>query len=525
MGRTLDIAGILGTWALGERPLYEQLAGALRAAIDRRDLPPGARLPAERELARLLVVSRTTVSGAYEALKGEGYLQSRRGSGTHVCAVAAVADDDAPVAKSLPGLASFWRRGSEPEIVNLTRSGFRGFHDLPPGTTTFDAAEFADLMNDSVGYSREGLPEMRLEIARWMTQNQLPTSAEQVIVTTGAQQAISLLATVYLRPGDGVILENPTFYGAIDAFRWADARLLPISLGRGGPNLDQVEELIAHRAPSLAYFTLSFHNPTGSVASDAVRRRLAAIAMTSGLPIIDDLELASHFVDRPPPRPLAAYTDAPNVISIASMSKMFWAGLRVGWVRADPDVLARVARAKVVADLGSSLPSQLIAMRMLRCGAEIAEARRMQLAVRRRVLEEALAEDLPEWTYEPPSGGVFLWLRLPFGDGVELSQLAERFGVLVQPGTTMSADGGFNDYVRIPFVEQPETIRIGILRLARAWAAYRPMAATMGERSGLVHRGQALASTLASRQRVVNGSADPGPVPASDHAVGGAIRR
>ena len=87
MARTLDIAGILGTWARGDRPLYEQLADALRGAIDRRDLPPGARLPAERELARMLVVSRTTVSGAYEALKGEGYLESRQGSGTRVCAV------------------------------------------------------------------------------------------------------------------------------------------------------------------------------------------------------------------------------------------------------------------------------------------------------------------------------------------------------------------------------------------------------------------------------------------------------
>lgn len=513
MARTIDIAGILGTWARGDRPLYEQLADALRSAIDRRDLPPGARLPAERELARLLVVSRTTVSGAYEALKGEGYLESRQGSGTRVCAVSDDIDGEGALTKSLPGLASFWRRGSEPEVVNLTRSGFRGYRDLPPGTASFDSAEFGELIDDSVGYSREGLPELRHEIARWMTENQLPTAPEQVLVTTGAQQAISLLTTVYLRPGDGVILENPTYYGAIDAFRWADARLLPASMGRHGPDLDAVQELMEGRSPSLAYFTLSFHNPTGAVASDAVRRRLAGIAEMSGLPIIDDLELASHFVDRPPPPPLAAYTSAPNVISIASMSKMFWAGLRVGWVRAEPDVLARVARAKVVADLGSSLPAQLIAARMLQHGAEIAATRRQQLAARRQVLEEALADELPDWTYDPPPGGVFLWLRLPFGDGVELSQLAERYGVLVQPGTTMSADGTFNDYVRLPFVEQPDIIRLGIARLARAWAAYRPAAA---------------AASAAPRPPV------PGRVPAvaglsgassAPQAVGGAIRR
>ena len=159
------------------------------------------------------------------------------------------------------------------------------------------------------------------------------------------------------------------------------------------------------------------------------------------------------------------------------MSKMFWAGLRIGWVRADPEVLALVARAKVVADLGSSLPTQLIAARMLREGDAIASVRRAHLVVRRRVLEEAIAELLPDWTFDPPAGGVFLWLRLPMGDGVELSQLAERYGVLVQPGSTLSADGTFNDYVRLPFVEQPDTIRIGVARLARAWAAYRRGAA------------------------------------------------
>lgn len=467
-----DIAQILGTWASNDRPLYEQLADAVREAIERRDLVPGTRLPAERELARLLVVSRTTVSGAYEALKAEGYLESREGSGTRVCAVSD-GENEAPIGHGIPRLAAFWRRGSEREVVNLTRSGFRGFSDLPAGALAIDSAELAGLIDDSVGYSREGLPELRAEIARWMTQNQLPTSADQVLVTTGAQQAINLLTTIHLRPGDGVILENPTYYGAIDSFRWADARLLPVAVGPGGPDVDQVADLLARRAPSMAYFTLSFHNPTGAVATDAVRRRLAAIAVASGIPVIDDLELASHYVERPPPPPLAAYTDAANVISVASMSKMFWAGLRVGWVRAEPEMLARVARAKVVADLGSSLPTQLIAARMLRHGVEIAAARREQLAERRRVLEEAIAEDLPDWTYEPPAGGVFLWLRLPRGDGTELSQLAERYGVLVQPGATLSADSSFTDHVRIPFVEQPGTIRIGVARLARAWAAYR----------------------------------------------------
>ena len=246
MARAQDIAGILGTWSRGHRPLYQQLADALRAAIERRDLPPGARVPAERELARTLVVSRNTVASAYEELKDQGYLESRQGSGTRVIG-GNVGGVDPAVASSVPRLASLWRRGSEPEVVNLTRSGFRGVGDLPPDTIRLDPSELARLIDDSVGYSREGLPELRIEIARWMTRNQLPTDADQVLVTTGAQQAINLLTTVYLRPGDGVILENPTYYGAIDSFRWADARLLPVAIGAAWP--ERRRGCSPHRAP------------------------------------------------------------------------------------------------------------------------------------------------------------------------------------------------------------------------------------------------------------------------------------
>jgi DNA-binding transcriptional MocR family regulator len=473
VARDLDIGAILSSWASGDRPLYEQLAEALRRAIVARDLPPGCRLPAERELARLLAISRTTVAGAYEALKADGWLESRQGSGTRVRADLTGRDSTMVAGGAIPRLAPFWGPAADRDVINLTRSGFRGFDDFPRGAIQLPADELAALIDGSVGYDPNGLPELRVEVARWMTVNGLPTTPDEILITTGAQQAISLLAALYVPNDDPVILENPTFYGAIDAFRGVGARLLPVPLGSHGVDVSELAEIVERRHPALAYLTLSYHNPTGTVASEGVRRELAALVASTGLVVIDDLELAAHVIDAPPPPPLARYLNDEHIISIGSMSKLFWAGLRVGWVRAAPVVLARLSRIKMVADLGSSLPSQLIAARLLRSGEAIAAARREQLRSRRSTLEAAVAEHVPDWTYVRPTGGVYLWLRLPdCRDAFEFAQVAARHGVVITPGNGMSADGSFPDYVRIPFVEQPETIRLGIERLGEAWRTF-----------------------------------------------------
>jgi DNA-binding transcriptional MocR family regulator len=473
MLRDVDIAGILGSWAAGDRPLYEQLAEALRRAIVDRDLPPGARLPAERELARMLALSRTTVAGAYEALKADGWLESRQGSGTRVRAVLGEPGAHMLAGGGVPRLAPFWGPAADPDLINLTRSGFRGSEDFPPGAASLPEADLAALMDGSVGYDASGLPELRAEIAAWMTAARVKTTPEEILITTGAQQAISLLATLYLRPGDGVVVQNPTFYGAIDVFRGADARVIPVTVDRDAVDPDELYDVIRRREPALAYLTLSFHNPTGAVAPAHVRRRLASLVEDTGVTVIDDLELAWHVIDETPPPPLGAYTASDDVITVASLSKLFWAGLRVGWVRASPAILARLARLKMVADLGSSLPSQLMAVQMLRHAPAILERRRRQLAERRAALEAAVAHHLPDWTYERPTGGTYLWLRMPQGDGFELAQIAARHGVLVTPGNGMSVDGTYPNWIRIPFVERPETIAEGVARLARAWQAYR----------------------------------------------------
>ena len=202
MPRDFDIAAALGNWASEPyRPLYEQLAEALRRAIIAHDLPAGGRLPAERELARILALSRTTVAGAYEALKADGWLESRQGSGTRVRANLGGGDTTLAAWGGIPRLVPFWGPAADREVINLTRSGFRGFDDFPRDAIELPGQELAALIDGSVGYDLNGLPELRAEAARWLTLHQLPTNPDEILVTTGGQQAISLITSLYLREG------------------------------------------------------------------------------------------------------------------------------------------------------------------------------------------------------------------------------------------------------------------------------------------------------------------------------------
>lgn len=474
-------AGLIGDWAKGDGPLYRRLERALRGAIGRRAIPAGSRLPPERELSRLLAVSRTTVTGAYEALKGDGWLESREGSGTRVRDRHKEWTDlplfapgmELPIhADILPLLSGVG------EAVDLTAPGFRGYGDLPVESSVLPSVELAGAIDESVGYIPLGIPRLREAIADWLADQGLPTSADQVLVTSGAQQAISLTTTLLVRPGDTVIVENPTYYGAIDSFRLAEARTLAVPGSASSLDVDRLREILAAGRPRLIYLGLTFKNPTGSLVPDDVRHRLADLIDEYEVPVIDDLAFGSHLIDTEPPPPLATYAKRGQVVTVGSMSKLFWAGLRIGWLRAEPPLINQLARLKVVADLGSSIPSQLLALHLLDAGDEVIATRRRQLRSRLAVLIEALQSCLPDWQYERPLGGVFVWVKMPHGDAGELAQLAIRRGVRITPGSVFSPDGSFGDHIRLPFVAPEASIRDGIERLAAAWGDYSALATT-----------------------------------------------
>lgn len=506
--RVSSFTSTLGAWQAAPGPLYRRLAAAIGAAVSGGRLTAGSRLPAERPLAAALAVSRTTVIGAYDLLREEGWVESRRGSGTRVRALSSAfppAGAALPPAGATGGGVAPSRRGeaaSTPSLAVAAGTGeltrplrrmafFRGLVEASgsridflgahlPAAQPFLAEEWAAAAPDVAaqlghhGYLGLGLPALREAIAAHLTAGGLPTVAEQVLVTSGAQQAIGLVAALYLQPGDAVALEDPNYPGALDTFNYARARLVPIPVTADGANVDRLREAVVREAPRLIYLVPSFHNPTGALMPEAQRRAVARLAAETATPVVEDLTLADLDLDVAPPPPIAAMVPGAPVLTIGSLSKLVWAGLRIGWVRAEAPVIARLARFKVLSDLGSSVPGQVLAARLLRRATAIRDARRREARERRRALEQALAAALPDWTWRHPAGGLCLWVRLPRGNAEELARHALRHGVGLVPGPTCSPRDAWESYLRIPFVLEQDQMLEGIARLARAWEAYAP---------------------------------------------------
>lgn len=452
--------------------MYARLAKAIRAGIGDGTIPVGSRLPAERVLADALAVSRTTVTAAYGLLEEEGRLERRRGSGTRVKLRSDLQGAEAPTVPLSQGVAIETLLGELEGTVDLTVAGFLGAEALPADMLAISAEEAENALLGHVGYLPSGLPELRERIAAWLSRQGLPTVSPQVIVTSGAQQAIGLVAALVLQPGDAVVLENPTYFGAIDLFRSRGARLVPVPLDRDGVDVEALTDAVATSAPALIYVTPTCNNPTGTVLSPERRRSLARLLESFGGYAIEDQALAPLLYKDEPPLSIAALTDSENVVVVGSMSKLFWGGLRVGWIRGSETLITRLARLKVMADLGSSLPSQLIASRLLPKAAEMQARRREQLRERWRVLTNLAAELLPSWELCPPAGGPFAWARLPGGEADRLAQIANRRGVRIMPGSTLSVDGSHADHVRLSLTPEVETLAIGLRRLAEAWKVY-----------------------------------------------------
>ncbi|HTO87130.1 MAG TPA: PLP-dependent aminotransferase family protein [Thermoanaerobaculia bacterium] len=470
--RPLEFARALGNWAEGEGPAYRRLAAALRVAIQRGEAGPGERLPAERVLARLLSVSRTTVVAAYEILRQEEWLESRQGSGTRVCSGAADAalppEDGSGSVRGHPvyrGLIEGSKGTIEFLGAHLSGSDF-----LVKDLASFDRRALAELAR-TPGYLPMGLPALRRAIAAHLSAQGLPTAEEQVLVTCGAQQAVAIAAATFLRRGDAVVLENPTYLGAMDIFTSLGARLTPVPIERDGVRADVLREIVARTAPRLVYLMPTFQNPTGALMPERQRRSVARLARERNLPVVEDNTLADLSLSGPAPAPLAAYEPEAPILTVGSLSKLFWGGLRVGWIRASEAILTRIAKRKIMADLGGSLLSQLAAVRLLARAEEVREIRRREMRERLDWLTRLLARHLPDWTWVAPAGGLSLWVRLPRGSADELAAVALRHGVSIVPGPLASPDGGFQDHLRLPFVLDRETMEEGIRRLARAWSA------------------------------------------------------
>ena len=344
-----------------------------------------------------------------------------------------------------------------------------------PSAAVLDA--FAEAARDITPYLAEpgheltGVCALRTAVADRYTSRGLPTDAGQIMITSGAQHAIGLILAAFTQPGDRVLVEQPSYHGALSAISTSGARAVPVALNESGWELDAVQAAIRQLAPSLAYFIPDSHNPTGFTMSPADRIRLGHIISETRTRTIVDESIMDMWLDGAPPEPLAAALPARRelVLTVGSMSKSFWGGLRIGWIRAEPAVLATIAAIRSSVDLGTPILEQLAAARLLQIREQVLPERRELLRARREYLLDLLARELPDWRPGPGRGGMSLWVQLPAPMSTALSAAASRLGLDLPAGPRFGVDGTLERFIRVPYALPEPQLDEAVALMARAW--------------------------------------------------------
>jgi DNA-binding transcriptional MocR family regulator len=452
-----QLGRLLGRWQGGNVPDYQALAGTVRGLLSDGRLPLGVRLPAERELAVALGISRTTVSAAYRTLRESGHLTSRRGAGSWT---------------TIPGGARLggggvWTPEASGELLDL------GTAALPAPVQLAQAASdaLADLPRylPGAGYHPTGLVELRGMVAQRYAARGAPTSPDQIMITSGAQQALDLALRLLVPTGQPVLVETPSYPNALAAVVARRGRVLTHGLSDTGWDAELLLATLRQGRPRLAYLVPDFQNPTGHLMDGSLRERLPAAAHAAGTDLVVDesfVELSLDGVAMPPP--VAAYDRHARVLSIGGMSKPYWGGLRIGWVRAAAPVVQRLAAVRIGMDMAGPVLDQLVAARLLRYSDEILAERRTELRARRTALVEALRRDLPEWRFRLPAGGLCLWVELDAPVSGALARALESYGVRLAPGPRFGVDGTMERFLRLPFTLPEPELAEAVRRIAAA---------------------------------------------------------
>lgn len=463
-----ELSVLLGHWDSGTGPLYRQLSDGLRKLFEIGRYEAGSHLPPERHLAKTLAVSRNTVASAYGELRKEGWVQARQGSAT----IVASANHLPAVSHRESGLFATLMR-STPEVLDLT---IAVPHMAPIVSEILQApSRFIDFDKhlSGHGFHALGLPDLREAVAERLTAKGLATTPDEVLITNGAQQAISLLVRALIRPGDGVAMDEVTYPGVMDAVTSSRGVIVPIKHGSEGTDTQDLEHLIGVENPRLLYVIPTFHNPAGVLMEGRARSELARVVTESGITVIDDLSLFDLDHSCEAPSLLAADAPDASVISVGSMSKVLWGGLRVGWIRAREPVIALLGSHKVSHDLGTSAVSQAIALAAFDHLDDVRQLRNQALAASCQTLGNELEDQLPSWSWVPPRGGPYAWMQIPYGDAAEFAQLALRRGVAVVPGLLLSArDGAASDCIRLPLYPTSKELTKAVTALASIWVEY-----------------------------------------------------
>jgi len=445
------LALLMVDWRRSTGPAYLALADRIRLLVLDGRIPLGTRLPAERELAAQLRLSRTTVSAAYAELRDGGYLESVRGSGS----TARLPQEPHPEVDLLADAPLDFSKASLPALPVVAQAAAAAVDRLP------------SFLGDS-GFDPFGLLVLRRAIADRYTERGMPTEPDQLMITVGAQSAIHLLARTLLARGDRAIVESPGYPHAFDALKAAGARLVPVAVTTDeGWDVAGLEQAFQRTSPTVAYLMPEFHNPTGRTMDDATRARVLELARREGTTLIIDETMTGLGLDGQPR--MAPFPMVPGVVTVGSVGKSIWGGLRIGWIRAERELIQRLARVRFASDLGTPILDQLVVAELVPGYEEVLAGRRAYLRQGRDHLARRIRQQLPGWRMPHVEGGIVAWVGIGAPLSSQLALAARGEGLVIGAGPRFGLDGVFERFLRIPFGLPPDQIDRGVEALAAAW--------------------------------------------------------
>ena len=460
--------------ARSEVPIYRQVFQQLKDSISTGRLAKGTRLPATRELAGLLGLNRTTISAAYDLLESEGLIAGQVGRGSYVTGESA-RESHGPDWRSLltPSIAAPSPLPSKEAI---------SFASSRPSEHLFPMEEFRRSCEEVLAGSEVasilqlgspgGYQPLRQHLIAEARSSGAMGPSDDLIVTSGVQQALDLLQRALVGPGDRVAIEDPVYSGVKNLFQCAGAQVSGVRMGADGIDLEDLERIIERDHPKALIVTPNFQNPTGATMPIEARKALVRITHAAGIALVEN----DTYGDLRYEGPALPAVKSRDTILLRSFSKIAFPGLRVGWAIGPHAVIARMIEAKQLSDLHSDQLSQAVVLRFAESGRLEAHRRRILKSgsEKLKAVLSACETYLPQGSsYTRPQGGMNLWVRLPRPlDAGELLMRAQRENVTYLPGRYFTVSrpdpGGF----RLSFAGlTPDEIRAGVSILGKIFSA------------------------------------------------------
>jgi DNA-binding transcriptional MocR family regulator len=427
-------------------PVVQQIVDALADWLRRGEVTPGARLPSVRQIARINLLSQSSVVEACERLVAQGVLEARSGAGFFVAtaALAAQGQRDFPWFEGLEEKQSGHVGELKLGCGGLPES-WRETDDLSYAIRQVSRTDMAGLFNYSTPL---GLPALRQQILKRLKQLSIEVDESRIMTTAGASHGLDLIVRTLFKPGDCVVVESPGYSMLFDLLRLHGVSMIEVPRTPRGPDTDALEAVLLKDKPRGVFINSFYHNPTGSSLTPAVAQRVLQLAKNHGVPVIED-DVYADFHSGPGTR-LAALGIDDNVIYVGSYSKTLSSSLRIGFVVANADVISRLAKVKMISSMGASRFSESVLASLLASGAyrKLVQRQRQRLSIGREAALQLLEE--AEWeVFGKPVGGLFIWARSRNADDAQVRTQARRFGVLLSCPTAFSPTGQVHDWQRI----------------------------------------------------------------------------